>query len=125
MSIYSNCMMSQVNFCLATEITNSPLPNTISSHIITAKHFKSFKSSSEATKSRRNQYPVRYTQLPASMAISRINYREINSDCWTRGEYGDKCTNSACCSYEQQDIRERLWVEQEQFTNYYPHLHLR
>jgi len=113
-SLYSTPLVSQVNAVAVTDLSCPAPENSIASPIMAQEQFNSFMSSYESTMRRGPRYP--YHPRSASQPSRWINPHVTCFNCGTRGHYADICTNPAISSYEQQQIRERLRREREQFT---------
>ena len=113
-SLYSTPPVPQVNVVAVTDLSCPAPENSVASPIMTQEQFNAFMSSYESTMRRGPRYL--YHSPSASQPSRRITPRVTCFNCGTRGHYADMCTNPAISSYEQQQIRERLCREREQFT---------
>ena len=109
--LYSAPVLSTVNAVSKTDIASASAGNVPAALTLTQEQFKAYMATYETTMGR-------MARCQASSPGYQPRNRRTNPpvtcfNCGKRGHYSDTCINQPLTSYEQQEIRERIWKERE------------
>ena len=111
--LYSLPVIPQVNTLAVTDVPRVTTQQPALLASMTQEQFNNIMSSYETTMRRSLRIP--YIPSGGTGNNGTIKARITCFNCRLRGHYSDMCTNSAVSTYEEQQIRDRLSCEREQW----------